>query len=443
VRIEVRRIALAQLPPTDARRRLEVLDGQVPPGGVAARVVDAGLAWYGSLTGWSASRTLDRGRRAVADERLISQLQRDDELVLTTLVLALLRTDELDLCERVIARMLAHGRARGSASAVASGSYLSGYLAHLRGDLLRAEGDARAAVTAFEAGGIIARLPPLTALLVDVLVDRGQLTEAARELSAAGLDGEIPDHWWFGPVLCSRGYLQLARGSTREGVNDLLEFGQRYDRAGMVPTVTRPWACHAAPLVAGQGNRREARRLAERELEEARAWGTPRTIGQALRGLGLTIGGPRGLELLRESVCMLESSPARLEHARALIDLGATLHRLNRRADAREQLRCGLEFSHRLGARLLAARAETELRATGAKPRKLVVTGVDALTASERRIAELAAEGRSNREIAQALFVTVKTIETHMGHVFRKLDIHARGQLAPLLGDAINRTEQS
>lgn len=443
LRIEVRRIALAQVPPTEALHRLEAFDGQVAPDSFAARVVDAGLAWYGSLTGWSASRTLERGRRALADERLISELQRENEMVLTTLVLALLRTDELGLCRRVIERILAAGQARGSASTVASGSYLSAYLAHLRGDLLRAEADARAAVAAFEAAGIIARLPPMTALLVDVLVDRGQLTEAAREISAAGLDREIPDQWWFGPVLWSRGYLRLAEGRTREGINDLLEFGRRYQRDGLVATVSRPWASNAAPPLAQLDEPDAALRAAERELEEARRWDTARVTGQALRGLGLVLGGQDGIELLREAVRTLEASPARLERARALIDLGAALRRLNQRSAAREPLRRGLDLSHRCGAPALTARADKELRATGAKPRKLVVTGVDALTASERRIAEMAAEGLGNREIAQALFVTVKTIETHLGHVFQKLDIHTRGQLAPLLGDAANETADS
>jgi DNA-binding CsgD family transcriptional regulator len=443
LRIEVRRIALAQLPPTEALRRLEIFDGQVAPDSFAARVVDASLAWYGSITGWSASQTLERGQRAFADERLISELQRDDELVLTTLVLALLRTDELDLCERVIERILAEGRASGAASAVASGSYLSGYLAHQRGDLLRAEGDARAAVAAYQAIGVIARLPPLTALLVDVLVDRGQVTEAAREISAAGLDREIPDHWWFGLVLWSRGYLRLAEGRTREGIDDLLEFGRRVERDGMVPTVSRPWASHAAPLLAQLGEPDAARRLVERELEQARAWGTARVIGQALRGLGLVIGGHEGIELLRESVHTLEDSPARLERARALIDLGAALRRLNRRSAAREPLRRGLDLSHRCGASALAVRADRELRATGARPRKVVVTGVDALTASERRIAEMAAQGLGNREIAQALFVTVKTIETHMSHVFQKLGVNARRELGPLLREAVKATDNS
>jgi DNA-binding CsgD family transcriptional regulator len=134
---------------------------------------------------------------------------------------------------------------------------------------------------------------------------------------------------------------------------------------------------------------------------------------------------------------MLESSPARFEHARALVDLGGALRRANRRKEAREPLRAGLELAHWCGAQPLAQGAMAELRATGARPRTVVRTGVDALTASERRIAEMATEGLTNREIAQALFVTVKTVETHLAHVFRKLDIDSRSQLQQALRRAV------
>ena len=84
----------------------------------------------------------------------------------------------------------------------------------------------------------------------------------------------------------------------------------------------------------------------------------------------------------------------------------------------------------------LAARAETELRATGARPRSVVLSGIDSLTASERRVAELARDGMTNREIAQSLFVTARTVEGHLTHVFRKLDIAAREELAGALAPA-------
>jgi DNA-binding CsgD family transcriptional regulator len=129
----------------------------------------------------------------------------------------------------------------------------------------------------------------------------------------------------------------------------------------------------------------------------------------------------------------VESSPARLEHGYALADLGAALRRANRRAEARDQLRLALDVAHKCGATVLAERAHEELVAAGARPRRLVLTGVDALTPSERRISAMAAEGLSNREIAQSLFITPRTVEMHLSNAFRKLDISARTQLPAVL----------
>lgn len=134
---------------------------------------------------------------------------------------------------------------------------------------------------------------------------------------------------------------------------------------------------------------------------------------------------------------MLEGSIARLEHARALVDLGAALRRSGERAFAREQLRDGLELAHGCEATVLAERARGEPISTGARPRRAMRTGYDALTPSERRVAEMAGEGMSNRGIAQALFVTPKTVEMHLSRAYAKLDIGSRAQLPEALGSAV------
>ena len=126
---------------------------------------------------------------------------------------------------------------------------------------------------------------------------------------------------------------------------------------------------------------------------------------------------------------MLAGSPALLERARALIDLGAALRRAGSRTAARPLLRDGLELAHACGAPHDAVRAASELRAAGGRARPVPRSGLDALTASELRVAGMAAEGRSNPEIAQALFVTVKTVEMHLSASYRKLDIRSRAEL--------------
>jgi DNA-binding CsgD family transcriptional regulator len=194
-----------------------------------------------------------------------------------------------------------------------------------------------------------------------------------------------------------------------------------------------PWRSWAAEGLRRLDRNEEARALAAEELALARRWGDPRAIGAALRVLGLVEGGEAGIGLLREAVEVLAVSEARLEHSRALVDLGAALRRANQRTEARARLREGVDLARTVGALGLAERANDEIAATGARPRKLLQTGLDALTASERRVAQLAADGMSNKEIAQTLFVTIKTVEMHLSHAYRKLEISSRVQLGKAL----------
>jgi len=249
-----------------------------------------------------------------------------------------------------------------------------------------------------------------------VLIEQGELHEADEQLTASGLLGEIPDHYWFTPALFSRARLRLAQGRTDEAIEDLHR---------LLPVIERAWpptypvAATLALALASRGEEPDdARRLAESQLARAREWGTPHTVGVALRASGLVAGGERGIELLREAVEILAASPSRLEHARALSDLGAALRRANRRREAREPLGQALDLTHRCGATAIEERTREELAATGAKPRRVRLTGVESLTASELRVTRMAADGMENRDIAQALFVTVKTVEGHLSNAY-------------------------
>jgi DNA-binding CsgD family transcriptional regulator len=227
----------------------------------------------------------------------------------------------------------------------------------------------------------------------------------------------------------------VAQGRADEGLDDLLEFGRRDERWGSANPLASRWRSAASLALALIGDNERAARMAEDDLERARRWGTARGIGMALRAGALAEGGPGGTARLREAVEVLRDSPARLERARALIDLGAALRRANQRAEARPPLQEGLELSERCIARALAKYARTELRAAGGRSSDPESTGVQQLTASERRVAELAAQGHSNPQIAQALFVTRKTVETHLGHVYRKLDVAGRTGLPRALAE--------
>jgi len=191
-----------------------------------------------------------------------------------------------------------------------------------------------------------------------------------------------------------------------------------------------PWRSDAAHANVALGNRAAAERLAEEELRDAQIIGAPRALGISLHTLGVARDSE---ELLREALAVLDTSEVQLINVRTQTDLAVILRRTGRVEEARELLRAALDSAHRLGAVPMAVRAEAELRASGAKPRRARLTGLAALTASERRVAELAGQGMTNREIAQALFVTARTVEGHLTQVFRKLDVPSRDGLIDAL----------
>jgi len=233
-------------------------------------------------------------------------------------------------------------------------------------------------------------------------------------------------------VLLSRARLRLAAGDARAALDDLEQMRSRDELSGLDNPAYPTRACRALAH-AQLGERDAAHALADEGLERARRWDTPSALAFALRTAGVVEGGTRGIELLRESVASVELSSAAYEHAQSLTELGAALRRARRPRDAREPLRAALDLADRCGALRLAARAREELIATGARPRRSALSGRDALTPSERRVAQLAADGRSNREVAQALFVSVRTVESHLTNTYTKLDIDARDQLTQAL----------
>jgi DNA-binding CsgD family transcriptional regulator len=325
---------------------------------------------------------------------------------------------------------IAQAQVAGDPARLASGLANRAWLAFRRGDLSAAEADARTAIADFPA-------PPMyrvlnAGVLVGALVEQGQLEEAERVLEPFHSESERQSIT-AAALRHARGRLRVEQGRISEGLEDFVAVGDLLTRALVVCPGYVPWRSDAALAHLKLGDREAAERLAGEELELARTFGAPRALGVAKRAAGLVAGGERGAELLREAVHAFEQGDARLERARALVDLGALLRRRNRRREARDLLREALDAAHRCNAKLLVDQAETELRATGARPRRAVLTGLDALTASERRIAELASQGLTNREIAQSLFITARTVEGHLTSVFRKLRLDSRNGLEAVL----------
>ncbi len=343
----------------------------------------------------------------------------------------LLHAGRVDDVRRLTADLLAEARRRGSPSRHAVALAIRGAAALDTGDLDAAEADFGQAMELWTAGGSLHLARSLVGLWLQTASATGRFAAADALAAEHGLVGAVPEHMIFNPLLHGRGVLRLAQGRTAEGIADLEELGRRHARWSMTRPIP-PWRSVLALALDDQGR---ARALVDEELELARRWGTARTIAQAQRADGLLTGGEAGLRALASAAKLLEDGPWRLDRARARGDLGAALRRAGERRAAREHLVVALDEAHACGAHVLADRLEDELRASGAKPRRRSISGLDALTPSELRVARLAAGGASNREIAQTLFVTMATVETHLSRCYRKLDVTGRGGLADALGD--------
>ncbi|MDG9711380.1 ATP-binding protein [Streptomyces sp. DH10] len=355
------------------------------------------------------------------------------------LFVALILAESHSLARRLLDDEVEDARRHGSAAQFLNAAVLRSTLFHRVGMLAEAEADARAALEAAHlhpGTGPSGSRPPAhslhapmaVAVLVDTMIERGKTGDAERLLTETGLADADSPLLLFSFLIDARARLRAAQGRTAETTNELLALGARMEGAVLTPAVV-PWRSQAALALAGT-DADAARRLAREELELARVFGAPGTLGVALRAAALTGAPDERVDLLRESVAVLEDSQARLEWARSLVELGASLRRRGRRSEARTALESGMDGAWSCGATALAQRASEELRAGGARPRRLALTGVDALTGAERGVAGLAAQGLTNRQIAEALVISLHTVETHLRHVFHKLDITSRKQLA-------------
>lgn len=270
--------------------------------------------------------------------------------------------------------------------------------------------------------------------LLTALIANGDFEGAKRLAAPLDLSGGVAEHRFPPWPLEVRGYLRLACGDLDAGVQDLLEFGDGAERFGYLNPAVSAWRQAVAPALAALGRTTEAGQLIVVAEERARAFGAAHVLGTVLRSRALLEPRSAQIATLEESVAALGTYGPPHELARSLVELGAALRRDGRRKEAREPLRRGLDISHRCAADGLAQRAREELAATGARPRREMITGRDALTATEQRIAAMAASGMSNRAIAQSLFVTRKNVENHLGRVYGKLGISSRTELAEALG---------
>jgi DNA-binding CsgD family transcriptional regulator len=421
-----------QLRPAALARARKLHDAGLQGRTSGERLALAAVAGEADAVADTADEAIACAERALARDQLLSEVGAESPsywYAVSGLVLA----DSCDTAEPAVEAALADARQRGSKLGSALAYCFRSLLEYRTGRLREAESDARYAIEIAPGNEWAARTYAL-AFLIDVLLDRGRPRQAAGVLAETGSPETAPPLLPYVVLRQNRGRLRIALGDVAAGEADMRAAAETFASRSFGPCVW-PWRSLHALELARQGEVAEALELAREEARLAHAFGAPRARGISLRAVGLIEGGERGVASLQEAVRVLAESPAALEHARALIDLGATLRREGRRVDALAALREGVDLAHSCAAAGLTETGRAEMVMAGARPRRNAGHGPDALTAAELRVALMAAEGMTNREIAQALFVAVRTVETHLTHVYRKLAIESRAGLAAVLRD--------
>lgn len=418
----------------------ERLASIVDPGGVPASFLEsfhlAMLAWNAVWAMAPAERAADLARRALDGGHLPTDPVAGGQTFLVVMI-TLALADELGAADEALGLAIADAQARGQALGFATLSSLRAAVRQRSGALTEAGGDVVAALElAPELHGGQAFLPLAVGTGILSGLERGVDPARLRQM----LDSPYVEHDSGSPpysqYMLARAALSAAHGDLHQALHEYLACDRSDPMwAGGNPSLV-PWRSGAALVHARLGDRAAAQRLAADEVDLARRFGAPRALGIALRTTGLVGERAERVDWLREAVRVLAGSPARLEHARALVDLGASIRVAGERRECQPHLERGHELARACGASELAARARDELVAAGARAPREAPTGIESLTAAERRVAELAASGLTNRDIAQTLFVTEKTVESHLGHVYDKLGVRSRRKLPAILGRA-------
>ncbi|MFD9703281.1 AAA family ATPase [Lentzea sp. NPDC059081] len=375
--------------------------------------------------------------RALANGAYLDDATGSTDAMVAWLValLALMAADGVDTARHEIECARRKVRRHGSPTEFAMVANASLFLHWRTGNMQVVEAEAEGALAAVAhedpVSEVISLRATSTHFAVYAALERGDV--AAAEAFVTAFDTRHADARLTMPMIWLhevRALVALAEGDARRAMSEAYRQRDAMHQVHVDPP-TIPWRGPAAKAALQLGRPELALELATEQLDVARRWGAATEVGAALRLLAHA--STDRVDLLTESVAVLENSPARLELARSLADLGEALRVARRRTDAREPLHRAMDLAEKCGSAVLHTRAVEALEALGDRPRRQVVLGTEALTASERRVADLAAAGRANREIAQELFVTPKTVENHLGRIYTKLGIAGRRDLARVL----------
>lgn len=347
----------------------------------------------------------------------------------------LMQCDRLPAAEHVLTQVVRQASGAGHLLAAATAESLRARLLLDTGRLSEAETTARSLLRDHHATSLTPISTPVAAAtLVHCLIETGRPEEAEEFLAAGGFGHKLPDAAPFVPLRMARGRLRIRLDRPDEGLRELIECREiSLSEGWLYPSAASEYLGDAVRALAVGRSARDARALACEEVERSRAFGAARPLAVALRALAGLSGGPGGVARLEEADRLLAALPDTLERARTLVELGAALRRAGNRTEARQQLTAGMKLAQRIGASHVEGVARSELRLAGTRLAKVGVGPSTALTPAEERVARKAADGLSNKEISQALYVTVKTVEWHLGQVYAKLGIARRAELPQVL----------
>lgn len=421
---------LPSRPEVNLDRYRDQIDPDTPGGRLAAALEAGSAAAWGNAeeAAEAAKRALGKDGELFAEEL--------DFTAPTMVIFTLLVSDQFEVAQRGARQALSFALERGATTEISLARALNGLVSWLGGDLSAAEADLRQGIELARLAGLPPVILMFAPILVDVLVQRDELQAAEAELQALGASEgtQLPPILPFMGVYLARGHWLLEKGDPEAAIADFDRVAALADSGGFGGGPALMAAAYAVTALMALDRREEAQEWATNALSLLEQWGPPAGVGAALAAMAATRSGEERIEMLEEAVKLLDGSLLRASHTKALLDLGVALRREGRRADARVPLREAIDLARRRGAVLIARRASEELQATGEKVRSYAPIGVESLTPSERRVAELAASGMTNRQIAQSLFVTVKTVEAHLSAAYDKLDISSRRQLPEALG---------
>ncbi|WP_157121988.1 ATP-binding protein [Nocardia miyunensis] len=418
--------------------RLEELMAEIRQRGLrspAERVILAIAGLRAVMSSSPAAKGAGLATEAVRDGLLL-QTQTSASVAVNLAVLALTFSDRLDEASEVIDQVISDARHRQHAPITAEASFIRSLVDFTRGDITNAWINSQAAVDGIGRGWF-GLAPMAQGTLVQCLIERDELDQAEEALSAAEQIPLTPDSRGLASWLyMARGRLQNARSDYAGAVEGHLMVGRVLSVFEAVNPAVAHWRSCAGLAAKMLGDMALAQELIDEELVLAIQFELPRQVAIALRPKSALVGRTERIALLEESLEILKTHGTPLDSSETLLEYGRALRQSGSRIEARNPLTRAMELAHRQGAFATARRAHEELLASGAKPRRSYSTGLQALTPTELRIAELAAQGLSNREVAESLFVARSTVAWHLRHIFHKLGVTTRADLPTAIESA-------